>query len=96
MKLGMKHGRVRGRMTHGSIVIVKQQSPDVRKIGRGKERKKSSTTREVVGTFGGRATVPTPLDGDHCTTLDNSCEIPVEDIDFDDQYDIDFGKKLNK
>jgi hypothetical protein len=95
-KLGMKHGRVRGRMTHGSIVIVKQQSPDVHEIGRGKERKKASTatTREVVGTFTGRAVDSAPLDGDHCTTNTNTNEIPAEDIDFDDQDDIDFGEKF--
>lgn len=91
-KLGMKHGRVRGRMTHGSIVIVKQQSPDVYDIGRGNEGKKASTatTREVVGTFAGRAVECAPLDGDHCTTFDNK----NTDIDFDDQDDIDFGEKF--
>jgi len=94
--LGMKHGRVRGRMTHGSIVIVKQQSPDVHEIGTGKERKKASTatTREVVGTFTGRAVDSALLDGDHCTTNTNTNEIPAEDIDFDDQDDIDFGEKF--
>lgn len=95
-KLGMKHGRVRGRMTHGSIVIFKQQSPDVHEIGTGKERKKASTatTRVVVGTFTGRAVDSAPLDGDHCTTNKNTNEIPAEDIDFDDQDDIDFGEKF--
>jgi hypothetical protein len=97
-KLGMKHGRVRGRMTHGSIVIVKQQSSDVHEIGRGKERKKSSTatTREVVGTFAGRAVDNVPLDGDHCTPFDTDTdEIPAEETDFDDQDDdIDFGEKF--
>lgn len=96
-KLGIKHGRVRGRMTHGSIVIVKEQSLDVYETERGKERKKTSTatTREVVGTFAGRAVDSAPLDGDHCTTFDNknTNEIPAEDIDFDDQDDIDFGEK---
>jgi hypothetical protein len=94
----MKHGRVRGRMTHGSIVIVKQQSPDVHEIERRNERKKSSTatTREVVGTFGGRAVDSAPLDGDQCTTLNNNtCEIPMEDIDFDDQDDIYFGENFS-
>lgn len=93
-KLGMKHGRVRGRMTHGSIVIVKQQSSDVHEIGRGKSS--TATTREVVGTFAGRAVDNAPLDGDHCTTFDTDTnEIPAEDTDFDDQDDdIDFGEKF--
>jgi len=81
-KIGLKHGRIRGRMNHGTIVIVKEDVED----GIGSERKgrKFPTTREVVGTFGGNAIVDIQSLGGDRDSLDNTDELPGEEDDDDD------------
>ncbi|KAL7547237.1 hypothetical protein ACHAWF_010552 [Thalassiosira exigua] len=71
-RLGIKHGRVRGRMTHGTVLIVKDR------VNGEAER---LPVREVVATFRGRAIVdldsePMPNDGD---------ELTVDEEDEDDE-----------
>ena len=60
--LGLKHGRVNGRMTCGTIVIVKEElvyndddDDDDRRMRRRVKRTKKS--REVIGSFCGRTIV---------------------------------------
>lgn len=93
-RIGLKHGRIRGRMTHGTIVIVKENVEEG--IGSVKKGKRFPTTRDVVGTFGGRAIVDTEsLGGDH-GSLDNARKFSGEEegeddgLDFGDNFD-EFG-----
>jgi hypothetical protein len=86
-KIGLEHGRIRGRMNHGTIVIVKEDVEDG--IGSERKGKKYPTTREVVGTFGGRAIVDIEfLGGDH-GSLENTDELPGEEEEDDDNDDFD-------
>jgi hypothetical protein len=48
-KLGMKHGREMGRMTHGTVMVIRE----FENINRGGESKKS-TKREIIASFTGR------------------------------------------
>ncbi len=69
-------------MNHGTIVIVKEDVEDG--IGSERKRRKSPTSREVVGTFGGRAIVDIEsLGGDH----GNTDELPGEEEEDDDDFD---------
>lgn len=78
-KIGLGHGRIKGRMTHGTIVIVKEQILD-------DGGKKTLPRREVVGTFQGN----TIVDVDSTRKLDQSHddedELP-EDNDADEDSD---------
>ena len=64
--LGLKHGRVNGRMTCGTIVIVKEElvynddDDDDRRMRRRVKRTKKS--REVIGSFCGRTIVDSNAD----------------------------------
>lgn len=52
-KLGLGHGRTMGRMTHGTVMIVRELADNVGISGNAKELPK----REIMGTFQGRAMV---------------------------------------
>lgn len=88
-KLGYGHGRVMGRMTHGTVVIVKEKVDDVSGASGGK-----LPTREVVASFHGSAIVD--LDSVEGTSRDNADKPAVgdeeddDDLDFDDNFD-EFG-----
>mmetsp|Transcript_29650 Transcript_29650/g.62450 ORF Transcript_29650/g.62450 Transcript_29650/m.62450 type:complete len:336 (-) Transcript_29650:71-1078(-) len=71
--MGLQHGRVKGRMTHGTLMIVKEQQVN---------GKKALPTREVVGTFRGR----TIVDLDSVNALK---ELPAADDEEDDDDDDD-------
>ncbi|KAL9188661.1 hypothetical protein ACHAXT_007039 [Thalassiosira profunda] len=75
-KLGFGHGRACGRMTHGTILIVKEQIED------GSSERKLPT-REVVGTFRGRTIV------DNKTMSSNTDADEL--LGANDQDDQDFG-----
>lgn len=81
-KIGLNHGRIRGRMNHGTIVIVKEDVED--RIGSERKGRKFPTTREVVGTFGGNAIVDIQSLGEDHGRLDNTDELPGEEDDDDD------------
>jgi len=86
-KIGLEHGRVRGRMSHGTIVIVKEEVK-----GSDDDMTAKLSTREVVGTFGGNAIVDLNSAGDDDNRTDGV--IPEDDddddLDFDDNFD-EFG-----
>ncbi len=50
--IGLKHGRIRGRMSHGTILLVKENEEVD-----GNKRKMMSITREIMGTFRGKALI---------------------------------------
>jgi len=87
-KIGLKHGRVRGRMTHGTVMIVKEEVDGVVK------NKKKVPTREVVGTFRGKANVdfdPVGRDANFGGKMpfgDDDDE--DDDLNFEDNFD-EFG-----
>ena len=59
-KIGCRHGRGMGRMTHGTVMIVQEQL-----VNGGEVRsEKKCLIREIVGTFKGRAIVDTDSSSD--------------------------------
>lgn len=84
-KIGIEHGRIRGRMNHGTIVIVKEDVEDG--IGSGKGGRKTSTIREVVGTFAGRAIVNIESSARKPGSLVIKDNIPVDEQVEDDDLD---------
>ena len=50
--IGLKHGRIRGRMSHGTILLVKEKE-----VVDGNKRKSVLITREIMGTFRGMALI---------------------------------------
>lgn len=81
--IGFKHGRIRGRMTHGTILIVKEEVKDA--VGDGNIRKDVTITREIMGTFGGRALIDTESLNETDKQFHDDCEEGNEDDD-DDRY----------
>jgi len=87
-KIGLKHGRVRGRMTHGTVVIVKEEV-----IMGGDERiRRKLPKREVVGTFRGK-TIVDPDSVGRNDSLNNADELLDDDGDDDD---LDFGDNFDQ
>ena len=84
--IGLKHGRIRGRMSHGSILIVKEDSQG------GNARK----NREVVGTFGGKTLEDSEVLESRGSVIDKSDESKTinddddcfESEDVDDEFDV--------
>lgn len=87
--MGFKHGRIRGRISHGTIVIVKEK--EMEKVESGNKKRRVLITREIVGTFDGRALVESEIfnesdefhhldhdDADECERADH---IDVEEFD---------------
>ncbi|KAL3826741.1 hypothetical protein ACHAXA_009350 [Cyclostephanos tholiformis] len=91
-KIGLKHGRIRGRMNHGTIVIVREGEDDG--IGSEKRGKKIPITREVVGTFAGRAIVDSESSGGDHGSLDIEDELP--DDDEEHNYALDLGDDFDE
>jgi len=87
-KIGVKHGRVRGRMTHGTIVIVKEQVDGV-------GEKKMLPTREVVGTFHGKTIVDFDSLGNN-VRLNEEEELPDGLDDDDDEDDFYFEDNFDE
>lgn len=90
-KIGIEHGRIRGRMNHGTIIIVKEYVEDG--IGRWKGRRKTSTIREVVGTFSGRAIVNIESLGREPGGLVIKDKLPDDEQEEDD--DLDLGDEFD-
>lgn len=91
-RIGLGHGRVRGRMTRGTIIVVKEEVDD------GNVRKKPPT-REVVGTFCGRAIIDLgSADGGSSSCADGvvSGDNEEEDGDSSDDDDLDFGDNFDE
>ncbi|KAL3769057.1 hypothetical protein ACHAWU_008749 [Discostella pseudostelligera] len=80
--IGMKHGRIRGRMTHGTILIVKEEAV----VDGNKRKKRTLVTREIVGAFGGRALVESEALNKTNDDLDFE-EEANDDDDGDDDFD---------
>ena len=83
-KLGIGHGRVKGRMTHGTIVVVREEIDDER-------RRKKVPTREVVGTFCGR----TIVDGDQDSST-HDADRRFDEDDYDDDDELHFGDNFDE
>jgi hypothetical protein len=86
-RIGIEHGRIRGRMNHGTIVIVKEDIQDG--IGNGKGRGKTSTIREVVGTFAGRAIVDMESLGRDPDNLVGKGKLPDDEQEDNDDLDLE-------
>lgn len=86
-KIGIAHGRVAGRMTHGTVIIVKERRLMDDFDDDGKNR--VVPTREVIGTFSGRTISQfldrqKPLPGTHIGLGD---EEEDDELDFGDNFD---------
>jgi hypothetical protein len=82
--IGMKHGRIRGRMTHGTILTVKEDAV----VDGNKRKKRTLVTREIVGTFGGRALVESEALNGSNDYFDLEEEAnDFDDDDSDDEFD---------
>lgn len=91
-QIGLTHGRSSSRMTHGTVLIVKEKYNDV---GSGASLGECTTQlpqRDIVGTFCGRATdLDLNIDGrnnEHCST-EESDQFSFEDDDDDDDDVVD-------
>jgi hypothetical protein len=85
-KIGLKHGRMMARMTHGTILIVKETFNDVGGGSLG-DATKLLPQRDIVGTFCGRAIVfnrDVRSDSGELSTEENYFD---ESILFDDDHD---------
>jgi len=81
-KFGLKHGRMQGRITHGTVTIHRER------IKMGTSGKKMLPTREIVGTFCGRRKVDfNPLERGKAKVPDH-----LRDDEHEDDYADNFGE----
>lgn len=88
-KIGLKHGRVRGRMTHGTVVIVKEEVV----MGSDERRRGELPKRDIVGTFGGKTIVDFDSVGRNDSLNNDADELlddDDDDLNFVDNFD-EFG-----
>lgn len=90
-KLGIPHGRVRGRLTHGTILLVKEEQQQQQIIMNSRRSSgKELPTKEVVGTFTGRTIVDFDSSISQTSGAKHGADGLLDDIEEDEDEDDEY------